>query len=163
MIGNQHFDRLVSSAPVHFDSTNVDWAGISALLAERGISPSGVVAVSWCGFGVGDIESLTDQPALAMIHHLGVLSSTGKPVAADNQRTFHDIDFAACRRIADADTSSDHSFGKCCIEFTGAGGVLLGRLQWNWRVRRFRDSRAIIAVVAAERDRIMKVIKALAV
>jgi hypothetical protein len=162
VIGNQYLDQLVASAPVNCDTVKVDWAGISALLAQRGISPSGVVAVSWCGFGFGDIESLVEEPGLAMVHHQGVLSSTGKPAAFGGPLKFQRIDFNSCRRIIEAETASDEGTGKCCIEFLGAGGVLLGRLQWNWRVRRFRDSRAIIATVASERDRIMKVIKALA-
>jgi hypothetical protein len=162
VIGNQYLDQLVASAPVNCDTVKVDWAGISALLAERGISPSGVVAVSWCSFGFGDIESLVDEPGLAMVHHQGLLSSTGMPTAFGGPTKFQRIDFNSCRRIIEAETSGDQGSGKFCIEFIGAGGVLLGRLQWNWRIRRFRDSRAIISTVASERDRIMKVVKALA-
>lgn len=163
VIGNQYLDQLVASAPVNCDSAKVDRAGISALLAEQGISPSGIVAVSWCSFGYGDIESLVDEPGLAMVHHQGVLSSTGMPAVFGGPLSFRRIDFNSCRRIIEAETSDeDGGSGKCCIEFIGAGGMLNGRLQWNWRVRRFRDSRGIIATVASERDRIMKVIKALA-
>jgi hypothetical protein len=162
VIGNQYLDQLVASAPVNRDTAKVDWAGISALLAERRIGPSGIVAVSWCSFGFGDIESLVDEPGLAMVHHQGVLSSTGMPTGFGGPLKFQRIDFNSCRRIIEAENASDHGSGKCCIEFLGPGGVLLGRLRWNWRVRRFRDTRTTIATAATERDRIMKVIKALA-
>ena len=161
MLGNEHFDQLVACAPINFDTAKVDWAGLVKLLHSQNIGPSDIVAVSWCSFGLGDIEALTDGPALAMVHHAGVLSSTGlrKGVAAEED--YHEINFRQCRRITEVDTADDHGFGKYCIEFLGAGGILTGRLQWSWWSRPFRRSKPRITATAAERDRILNVIKAL--
>jgi len=162
VIGNPYFDHLVASAPVNFDTAKVDWAGISTLLNLRGISPSGVVAVSWCAFSAADLGAQAAEPVLAMVHHEGVLSSTGRPATFGGPVKFHQVDFAACRCIIEAETAAESGYGTCGIEFLGTREVLLGRLQWTWRARRFRDSRAIITAAASERDRIMKVVKALA-
>ena len=161
MIGNEHFDQLIASAPVNFDVVKVNWAGLAALLQQVSISASDIVAVSWCGFGLGDIEALTDEPALAMVHRDGVLSSAGRRRASGDGVEHHAIAFRQCRRITSADTAGEHGLGKYCVEFLGAGGVLAGRLQWNWRTRMVWRSRARIAATAAERDRILSVINAL--
>jgi hypothetical protein len=162
VIGNEHFDRLIVSAPVNFDGAKVDWPRLAGLLERKMISPSDIVAVSWCSFGLGDIEALMDEPALAMIHHGGVLSSTGERKISGQGVDHHEIDFRRCRRITKADTADEHGFGKYCIEFLGTGGLLMGRLQWSWWTRPFWRSRARILATAAERDRILSLIQAVA-
>ncbi|HUC57769.1 MAG TPA: hypothetical protein VMA95_10230 [Streptosporangiaceae bacterium] len=162
MIGNDHFDQLIASAPVNFDAATIDWAGLTDLLRMIGISASEVVAVTWCSFGLGDIESLIDEPALTMVHRNGVLSSAGRRKAGSDLIEYHSVAFRECRRIAEADSTDNHGFGKYCIEFLGPGGVLVGRLQWSWWTRLFWRSRARITATAEERDRILSVIRALA-
>ncbi len=161
MIGNEHFDHLIASAPVNFDVAEMRWAGLAQLLAQVGISSSTIVAVSWCSVGLGDIEALTDEPGLTMIHRHGVLSSAGRLKPGGAGVEHYAIDFRQCRRIAGVDTSDGHGFGKYCIEFLGSGGVLVGRLQWSWWTRLFWRPRARITAAESERDRILNVIKAL--
>lgn len=159
MIGNNHLDRLVGEAPVNFDSAKVEWDGIRNLLADQHVDPSSVVAVTWCSFGVMNIEALVDSAALTLIHPGGVLSSAGKRKKFGNALKFNQIIFTDCRNISDAEHTDERGLGKYCIEFSGPGGVLLGRLQWAWRAKRLRDSRAEIMAVARERDRIFQVIR----
>jgi hypothetical protein len=162
VIGNEHFDQLVASAPVNFDTVQMNWAGLASLLESKNISPSDIVAASWCSFGLGDIEALTDGSALAMVHRGGVLSSAGLLRANGGGVDYHEVDFSQCRRVTDVSTADEHGFGKYCIEFLGAGGVLMGRLQWSWWTRLFWRSRSRVTATEAERDRILSVIKALA-
>jgi hypothetical protein len=162
MIGNEHFDQLIASAPVNFDVVKMDWIGLATLLDQLKISPSEIVAVSWCSFGLGDIEALIDESALVMVHRNGVLSSAGRLKPGSEQVEYHEIAYRQCRSIIGVDTAEEQGFGKYCIEFLGAGGVLAGRLQWSWWTRIFWRSRARITAAAVERDRILSVIKALA-
>ena len=161
MLGNQHFDQLVTVAPVNFDSAKVDWAGIAGFLKDKQISPSDIVAVTWCSFGIHNIEALVDSSALTMIYQGGILSSAGKRKAFGGSIKFNEIAFRDCKKISEEETTDERGLGKYCIEFSGPGGVLMGRLQWEWRAKRFRDSRAEIMAVAAERDRILNVVNRL--
>lgn len=66
----------------------------------------------------------------------------------------------ACARDSDRIEYTDpRGFGKYTIEFVGPGNILLGRLWWSWRAKRFRDNRMEIMAVASERDRILGVVK----
>jgi hypothetical protein len=162
VIGNQYFDQLVASAPINYDVAKIEWNGIGDLLGSRLISPSDIVAVSWCTFGLGDIEALTDEPALLMIHLHGLISSAGHRKVLTGEIAGHDVDFGQCRHITSTEVADEHGFGKYCIEFLGTGGRFLGRLQWNWRTRPLMRSRARVAATEDERDRILKVVSALA-
>jgi hypothetical protein len=162
VIGNEYFDQMVAAAPVNFDSAKVDWAGIKDLLEINHINPSEVSAVTWCSFGVSNIEALVDAPALTIIYPGGVVSSVGKRKTFGGALKFNELNFKDCRQISEEEYTDDRGLGKFCIEFVGPGGILLGRLQWSWRAKRFRDSRAEIMAVASERDRIMEVVRTLA-
>jgi hypothetical protein len=162
VVGNQHFDQLVASAPINYDVAKVDWNGIGHLLGSKLIGPSDIVAVSWCSFGLGDIEALTDEPALLMIHRSGLLCSAGNRKALSDGFISHEVEFRQRRRITAPQVAGEHGLGKYCIEFVGVGGRFLGRLQWNWRTRPLVRSRGRVAAVEAERDRILKVVSALA-
>lgn len=161
MIGNPYFDQLVASAPVNFDRASPDWSGIRDLLQEHGVDPASVTAVTWCSFGVRNIEALIDGPALTMVHTTGVLASLGKRTMFGKALKFNEIAFGMCRSIDEAEYADPRGLGKYCIEFSGPGGVLIGRLQWAWHAKRFGDSRAQIMAVAAERDRIMAAVERL--
>jgi hypothetical protein len=65
------------------------------------------------------------------------------------------------KRCGATEYADERCFGKYCIDFAGPGGVLLGRVWWEWRAKRFRDSRSQIMAVAAERDRILKLAQGL--
>lgn len=158
MIDNGHLDRLVSEALVNFDSAKVDWAGYSQLLENLTIAPDSVLAATWCRFGTHNIEALVDAPALTLVHPGGILSSTGKKKTFGKGFKYDEIEFVMCKKWGDTEHTDERGLGKYCIEFAGPGGVLLGRLQWSWRAKRFRDSRTEIMAVAAERDRISTLI-----
>jgi hypothetical protein len=163
MIGNQYFDKLVAAAPVNSDSAKVDWAGIKSLLESKHINPSEVLAVTWCSFGIRNIEALVDSSALTIVHPTGIISSVGKRKSFGGSLKFSELNFSDCRQVSEEEHTDERGLGKYCIEFTGTGGVLLGRLQWEWRAKRFRDSRAEIMAVASERDRVMAVVRSLTV
>jgi hypothetical protein len=161
MIGNAPLDQLVASAPVNFDSAKVDWQGMRALLTDQGIDPTSIVAATWCSFGERNIEALIDSPALSLVHARGVISSVGKRKTFGSGFKFDQVLFSECNAIAPAEHTDDRGLGKYCIEFGAPGGILLGRLQWSWRAKRFRDSRQDIIAVARERDRILGVLNSL--
>jgi hypothetical protein len=161
VIGNQHFDELVAAAPVNFDSAKVDWTGIKALLDAKNVDPSDVLAATWCSFGLNNIEALVDSPALTIVYPGGILNFAGKRKTFGGSLKFSEIDLRDCRHVSEEEHTDERGLGKYCIEFTGPGNVLLGRLQWTWRAKRFRDSRAEIMAVASERDRVMVVVRSI--
>lgn len=161
MIGDPHFDRLVAAAPVNFDVAKPDWAGIAELFDKQQVDPAGVLAASWCSFGERNIEALIDSPALAVVHPGGILSSVGKRKTFGKVLKFDEVPFGICKAFGESEHTDERGLGKYCIEFAGPGNMLIGRLQWSWRAKRFRDSRAQIMAVASERDRILGVVQEL--
>lgn len=142
----------MANAAVNFDQATIDWDGFSEVLSAEGVDPDSVLAATWCSFGEQNIEALIDGPQLTVIHPLGVLSSLGKRRMLNKAQKYDRIDFSACRGYGPTEYTDDRGLGKYCLEFAGAGGMLLGRLQWSWRAKRFRDSRAQIMALAEERD-----------
>lgn len=161
MIGEHHFDRLVEAAPINFEQPKVDWSGVAEVLDAKGIKPAEVVAVSWCRFSTANIEALVDGTSLAMIHPAGILSSSGKRKMIGKSLKFDEIPFSMCKEYAPTEYTDERGLGKYCIDFAGPGGILLGRLWWNWQAKRFRDSRSQIMAVASERDRILDIVRGL--
>lgn len=161
MIGDRHFDQLVEAAPVNFEQPKVDWSGMAELLQTQGVKPADVVAVSWCRFSTANIEALIDSTSLAVIHPSGILCSSGKRKMLGKALKCDEIPFSMCKQFGPTEYTDERGLGKYCIDFAGPGGVLLGRLWWDWRAKRFRDSRSEIMAVAAERDRILEVVQGL--
>jgi len=161
MIGNEHFDHLVSTAPVNFDSATVDWPGYAALLQTLQIDPDSVHAATWCSFGLQNIEALVDSSVLTIVHPGGILSSVGKKKIFSSNFKYDEIQFGMCQAFGPVEYVDERGLGKYCIEFAGPGNILLGRLQWRWQAKRFRDSRMQIMAVASERDRILHIVQGL--
>lgn len=161
MIGNAHLDQLVASAPTNFSAAKMDWDGYREAMQVEGIDPSGVVAASWCVYGTRNIEAQIDPSGLGIVHPSGVLVSAGKRKMLGKAVKCWTIPFSPCRAVAPAETTDERGFGKYCIEFAGAGNILLGRLEWNWSAKRFRDSRPQIMAVAEERDRVLAIVAGL--
>jgi hypothetical protein len=157
-MGSTAITDVALAAPVHFDRLNPDWDSITQVVREAGYDPDAVRAASWCSFGKMNIEALVDSPALAMVFPTGIVSTAGKRKIFGSGMKYSTIPFASCRAYGPADHTDPRGLGKFCIEFGGAGDVLLGRLQWTWRAKRFRDSSAEIMAVAEERDRILEVV-----
>jgi len=158
---NTYLEELATAAPVNFDRAVVDWAGMNEALQRERLDQGSALAVSWCRFGIYPIEAGGDSPALAIIHPRGIILSEGKRKLFSKALKYDNIYFGSCRDYGPTEHTDERGFGKYCIEFAGAGGVLLGRLQWTWQARRFRDSRGQIMAVAEERDRILGLIKGL--
>jgi hypothetical protein len=152
MISNANFERVVAGAPVNSDAPTIDWDGYAEALR------SDVVAASWCSFGQMNIEALVDTLALTVIHPIGILSSVGKHKLIGKAVKYDALSFNMVRTYGPAEHTDERGLGKFCIEFAGAGSVLLGRLQWSWRAKRFRDPRAQTMAAAEERDRILNVV-----
>lgn len=158
MIGNEHLDRLVTAASSNDVSVKVDWQGIGSLLKEQQVDPSEVVAASWCSFGEHNIEANVDSVALALVFPSGLLSTVGKRGMLSGSIKHSRIDFAQCKAMGPVEHADERGYGRYCIEFVGPGSVLLGRLQWGWRAKRFRDPRSEMMAAASERDRIEQVL-----
>lgn len=159
LTGDEHFDSLVSAAPVHFayGISSVDWSGYAALLQSLGIDLGSVLAVTWCGLNNRNIEA-TDLPEFTVVHSGGIVCSEGKKKLFSDKFNFSEIRFGMCKGFAPHEYSDPRGYGKYCIEFSGPGNILIGRLEWHWRAKRFRDNRMEIMAVASERDRILEVL-----
>ncbi|MBR7837108.1 hypothetical protein KDL01_27775 [Actinospica durhamensis] len=151
----EKIQQLASLAPVNFDHAKIEWTGVSEAVRAAGFAPDDVVAATWCVHESRNIEALIDAPTLGLLFPSGVLTTSGKHAMFGGQVKYGMIPFRQCRAFGAADHDDDRGFGKFCIEFAGAGGVLIGRLRWTWQSKRFRDSRQQIMAVAEERDRIL--------
>jgi hypothetical protein len=151
-------ESIVGSAPVHFDHGHIDLLSIGQALSAHGVAVSNILAASWCTFGTVNIEALVDAPTLAFVHPRGIIATVGKKKLFGGQVKYSSIDFSYCRSYGPVDHEDPRRFGKFCIEFAGAGGILLGRLQWTWRAKRFGDSRQQVMAIAEERDRILEIV-----
>jgi hypothetical protein len=152
---------LIDAAPVYHDKASYDSAGVDEAFQVAGVAPDSVVAASQCKFGTANIEALVDADTLAFVHPGGVLCTAGKRKLIGKAVKLSTIDFSRCRGLGPVEYTDDRGFGKFGIEFAGPGNVLLGRLHWTWKAKRFRDSSQEIMAVAEERDRILKVINGL--
>lgn len=161
MIGDPHFDGLVAAAPVNLQQITPDWSGVSAALGAEGITPSSVLAVSWCDFSTVNIEANIDPTVLAIIHQGGVIATAGKKKLMGGKLKYSTIPFAKCRAFGPTEYVDDRGYGKYCVDFSAAGSVLLGRLEWDWKGKRFRDSSADMIATAEERDRILGIVSPL--
>lgn len=163
MISGTHLAELVMAAPVYFDRAKANWEGVAEGLASEGLDPDSALAVTWCSLGKANIEALVDAPVAVIVFPTGIFASAGKRKLFGNGIKYSTVDFKKCRGFGPVDHEGERGFGKFCIEFVGAGQILLGRLQWTWRGKRFRDNRAEVMAVAEERDRIHKIISGLLV
>jgi len=161
VIGDSHFEGLVAAAPVNLQHITPDWSGVAAALESEGVLASSVLAVSWCDFSTVNIEANVDPTVLAIVHQGGVIATTGKRKLLGGKLKYSTIPFAKCRAFGPTEYVDDRGYGKYCIDFGAAGSVLLGRLEWDWKGKRFRDSSAEMIAVAEERDRILEVVSPL--
>ena len=158
----ERIQQLVSVAPNHFAKVNPDWVGVAEVLQTVGLSSADVVAATWCALGHANIEAGIDESQLVLIHPRGVVATVGKKKMFGGARKFDGFEFAQVRTITPADYRDERGYGKFCIEFDAAGGMMLGRLQWDWTGRRFRNTQDEIIAVAEERDRVLSLVSRLA-
>ena len=147
--------ELGQGARQHFDAIAPDWAGVEQAVRSTGVEPSTAIAATVCSFGERNIEALIDSPAMTFLFPTGIVSTTGKKGMLGGGPKAKVIDFSEVRAFGDCEYTDDRGFGKYCIEFQAAGGILLGRLQWTWKGKRFKDNRREIAAVAEERDQFL--------
>lgn len=159
---SQRLQQFAESAPVNRDHATVDWAGYAAGLAEVNVADEDIVAATWCVLSQSGLPALVNSAQLTTVFPRGVFASCGKRKLFGGSIKGDAIAFSQCRRFYPLEHQDERGFGKYAIEFTGSGGVFLGRLEWNWHAKRFRDSRAEIMAVADERDRILGVIQSIA-
>jgi hypothetical protein len=152
---------MASAVPSSVTPVRVDFATFGEALHAEGVEESSILAATWCSFGTANIEALIDADALTVVHAGGIISGVGKRKMIGGGLKYNSISFSQVRSFGAADHEDPRGIGKFCIEFAGSGGVLLGRLQWQWAAKRFRDSRAAIMAVAEERDRILGVVEGL--
>lgn len=155
----EQLTRLIEAAPVLNEKASVDIPGVLDAFRAAGVDPADVMAVSHCKFGTANIEALVDSDTVAFIHSNGVLCTIGKRKMFGGQPKFNEVTYAACRGFGEVEHTDDRGFGKFGIEFVGPGNVLLGRLHWSWRAKRFKDSRQAIMSVAEERDRVLAIVQ----
>jgi hypothetical protein len=156
--------ELIASAPSVGTEKPVQLRDLEPAMAAAGVSPSDALAVSWCRFSMHNIEALTEGTTLAIIHPLGIVETTGKKKMLGGGYKFRTIDFRQCRGFGPEDhINEQHGIAKFCIELVGAGGILLGRLEWHAQGKRFREdrNRQEAMKTAEERDRILSVVESL--
>ena len=151
-------EEAIASIPTSTTSVQIDAAGVQEALRIQNVSPDSILAATYCSFGQRNIEALIDDTVLAVVHPSGIVASAGKRKLLGGQVKFNSIEFSQCRSYGPDEFTDERGLGKYCIEFVGAGNILIGRLQWAWRAKRFRDSRQEIMAVAEERDRILEVV-----
>lgn len=151
--------RLVAAAPVLADRPRVDLERLPDDLYGYGLTADSVLAASWCVFETGNLAALVDPPTLALVFPEGVLCATGRGCLVRGRARSAYVPFALCHEYEPVDYEAS-AYGKFCIEFTGAGGELLGRLRWTWRSRRFRDRGDGVRAAERERDRILRTVSA---
>ncbi|WIX85830.1 hypothetical protein [Amycolatopsis sp. DG1A-15b] len=161
VVDAEKLSEIVKLAPVHFDQGQADLNGIGQALTAEKLDVSEVLAASWCTFGTANIEALVDAPTIAFVHSRGILATTGKRKMLGGKLKYSTVDFTSCRGYGPTEHEDPRRLGKFCIEFAGPGNILLGRLQWTWRAKRFGDSRQQIMAVAEERDRILQLVTTL--
>lgn len=158
MTVDESLEQLITAAPVYENASTPDLAGVYEAFSEIGVSPEDVVAVSQCQFGTANIEALVDDDTIAFVYPTGILCTSGKRKFIGKNVKYSEVKFAQCRAFAPCEYTDRRGFGKYGIEFGGPGNVLLGRVYWRWKAKRFKDSTREIMVVAEERDRIFNVV-----
>lgn len=151
--------QLIATVPVNFNIVkNLDMVAVEEAVRDAGAEPSSAVAVSWCQLGTMNIEANVESDALAVICPGVVVATAGKRKLAGKSVKYRSIDFSSVRSYSPVEHADQRGYGRYGIEFAGAGNIMLGRLQWSWQAKRFRDSREQIMAVAEERDRILKIV-----
>lgn len=150
-----NLEQLVAAAPVNENQAAPEFVGIREAFATAGVDPGDVIAVTQCQFGTANIEALVDDDTIGFIHPAGILCSTGKRKLFSKTVKYNEVRFSQCQGFAPCEYTDERGFGKYGIEFGGPGSVLLGRIYWRWKAKRFRDSRQATMTVAEERDRIL--------
>jgi hypothetical protein len=137
----------------------IDWSSYTEGMRQAGLQPEDAVAGSWAHISQANVEALVDGPAFLVVHPLGVFASAGKRKMMSKSVKWDAVLFSRCRAVGATEYEDDRGLGKFAIEFAGAGNVLLGRAQWAWKAKRFRDNREHVMAVAEERDRILTVVQ----
>jgi hypothetical protein len=158
MTPDKPLEPLVAAAPILENSSTPEFMAIYEAFGQAGVDPAAVITASQCQFGTANIEALVDDDTIAFIHPGGVLCTSGKRKMMGKAVKYSEVKFAQCRGFAPCEYTDDRGFGKFGIEFGGPGNVLLGRVYWRWKAKRFRDSTQAIMAVAEERDRILGVV-----
>lgn len=161
MTAVRSLEEMVAATPIYENESVPDFDGIYEAFSAVDMNPADVVAVSQCQFGKANIEALVDDDTIAFVHPAGVLCTSGKRKLMGKAVKYGEIRFRQCRGFAPCEHTDHRGFGKFGIEFGGAGGVLLGRVYWRWKAKRFRDSTQAIMAIAEERDRILGVVEGL--
>ncbi|MGY2005299.1 hypothetical protein [Blastococcus sp. SYSU DS1024] len=164
MIGIDHFDQLLATTrPVGSEQpVKIDWPGYSQGLREAGVDPNDVVTLSWARFSERNPEALTESTALVALHPMGIFESVGKRKMFGGGLKYRTIDFSMVRGFeADEVLIEHHGILKYNIDFVGAGGILLGRLEWHMQGRRFKERANKMAAMetASERDRFLAAVE----
>jgi len=149
-----------STPPVWSQGTvDIDWNAYAEGMRQAGLQPEDVIAGSWAHISQANIEALVDGPAFLVVHPLGIFASAGKRKMMSKSVKWDAVLFSRCQAIGSDEYEDARGLGKFAIEFAGAGNVLLGRAQWAWKAKRFRDSSEHVMAVAEERDRILNVVQ----
>lgn len=154
-------EDLIAAAPVTQNVPTHEMGGVEEAMRLAGVDVASVLTASRCKFGTANIEALVDDDTFAFVHTGGVLCTSGKRKMIGKAVKYNEIKFAMCRSFGPCEYTDERGLGKFGIEFAGPGNVLLGRLHWSWRAKRFRDSSAAIMAVAEERDRVLSIVTTL--
>ncbi|PWR10180.1 hypothetical protein DKT68_09905 [Micromonospora acroterricola] len=161
VLGNPAFSQLLDSAPTlgRERRQNLDWDVYGEALNDAGFSLTDVRTLSWARFSEVGVGALTEGTSLIAVFNNGIFESLGKRRLMSRSPKYRAIDFEQVAGYGDVDhVVEHHRIFKYCIEFQGAGSILLGRLEWHVQGKRFGDNRQEIMATARERDRVLSVI-----
>ena len=153
--------QALAGSPTPANEAKIDWLGVETAVRAAGYDPSDAITGTWASIGTANIEALIDPNSVVFVFPRGIISTEGRKTVFGGKPKYVEIPLSMCQAFGPDDTTDDRGFGKFTIEFAGPGNILLGRIQWNWRGKRFRDNRIEIMQVAAERDRVLDVIQGL--
>ncbi|MBQ1017964.1 hypothetical protein KBX71_08810 [Micromonospora sp. D93] len=162
---NHDFAQLLETAAAvgRERRQNVDWDVYGEALGNAGFPLTGLHALSWARFSEVGLPALTEGTSLIAVFDDGIFESLGKRRLMGRGPKYRSIDFRQVAGYGDVDhVDEHHRIFKYCIEFQGAGSILLGRLEWHAQGKRFSDNRQEIMATAQERDRVLAVINEVA-
>ena len=117
MLGDSSFDDLVTKAPVNLQQSSPDWGGVTAALQAEGITPSSVLAVSWCDFSSANIEANIDPTILAVVYPAGILATAGKRKMMGGGIKYSTSHFRDAKPMARLSTSTTEDTGSTASTF----------------------------------------------
>ncbi|WP_433372091.1 hypothetical protein ACQPZX_48770 [Actinoplanes sp. CA-142083] len=139
---------------------SVDWNAYGDALRVAGLTTRGIRTMTWARFSEAPLGTLTEGTSLIGVFSDGIFECLGRKRQMSREPKYRLIDFSDVKTIGAVEHAiGDHRIFTFGVEFTGYGGVLLGRLEWHAQAQRLGDNRPAILTTERERDRVLGMIR----